>query len=253
MNIEPAGRLRDFLQPLFVQLRFHHLSVAVLHKSRRAALASDWNQRAFRCPDADRENPHAGISRGLRRLRRIAAQLFAIGKNNERAIADRALPVSLDCEIDRRRNIRASFWNRVRVEIVDRFHRRVVIDRQRRLEERAAGKCDQPHAISLQLVEQILRGKFHPLKPARRHVVRKHAARSIRRKNQVESFSFHVLISVTPARFGQRHDRQANAQECQREPELAPAPVDCPREIRQQSIRDKRAQPCHRPFFRASE
>ena len=109
------------------------------------------------------------------------------------------------------RNICAAFGNCFCVEIVDRFGDRVVIDRQRRLHKRAAGKRDQTDAIALQLVDQILGREFDALEPVRLHVVGKHAARSIDREKEIEPFALHILKRVTPARLGQSDDGQGEA------------------------------------------
>ena len=101
VNIKAARLFRDFLQALFVQLRFHHLPVAVLDKSRPAPVTAERNERAFGGADPHGKNSHARIGRALRGGERIAAQLLAVGKDNQRAVADGALSVGLHRQVDR--------------------------------------------------------------------------------------------------------------------------------------------------------
>ena len=171
MKIKSAGALRDSSQTFFVQLRFHDLPRAVFDEGGPAPFTIDRNERAFRGADTDCENPHAGVRRRLRALQRIAAQLLAIRKNDYGPIADSALAKCAHGQSDRIRDIRAAFRNCIGVEIVDRFDRRVVVDRKRSLQKRAARKRDQTHAISLELVDEILHGQFHALKAVRLHIV----------------------------------------------------------------------------------
>src|SRR5437588_1694643 len=112
MKIKSASRLSDVAQSLFVQLRFHNLSGGIFDERGAAIFAVDWNERALRCADSDRENFHACIGGGLRQLDRVAAEFFAVGENYQRAISSRAFPKCLHREIDRLGNICAAFWNR---------------------------------------------------------------------------------------------------------------------------------------------
>ncbi|PYK68319.1 MAG: hypothetical protein DME45_08110 [Verrucomicrobia bacterium] len=167
--------------------------------------------------DANCENLYARFLRLFCFLDRITAQLFAVGENNEGAVAHRAFAKRLYCQRDRFANVGAPFRNRLGVEIVDRFDRSIVINRQRRLQERPPRECDQTGAIALQFCDQILRRQFYALQPIGRDVVRQHAARGIDREKQIEAATFYVLVGVTPARFRQCRNRQR--QRKQNEPE----------------------------------
>ena len=171
MQIKSVRGLRDIAQPFFIQLRFHHLTLHIFDESRAACLARDRNERTFRCAYADRENMHAVVDRGFCSFHRVAAQFFAIGENNERAIAGCAFAEGVIGERDRCGNVGAAFRDRFGVQGVDRFDRGFVINRERRLQKGAPGKRDQPDAIALQLIDEVLRGEFDPGESARRDVV----------------------------------------------------------------------------------
>ena len=77
----------------------------------------------------------------------VAEKLFAVRENDYRSIADRALAECLHGQINRARDICSAFGNRVGVEIVDRLDGGVVINRQRRLHERATGERNQANPV----------------------------------------------------------------------------------------------------------
>ena len=149
VQIKSAGRLCDFAQALFVQLGFHHLALGILHERRSLFAAAERNERPFGRSDADRENPHSGIRCSLCRLNRVTGQLFAVGKDHQSAISDRAFAISAFSQRDRFRNVGAAFRNRFGIEIMDRFDHGIVIDCQRRLDKGASGECDQSNPIAL--------------------------------------------------------------------------------------------------------
>ncbi len=114
---------------------------------------------------------HARVRRRLGRAHRVAAQIFAIGENDQGAIADGGFAKSAGGERDRVGNVGPAFRDDLGVEFVDRIDRRVVVDRERSLEESAPGESDQADAIALQLVDQILGRELDPLEAIRLHVV----------------------------------------------------------------------------------
>ena len=67
------------------------------------------------------------------------------------------------------------------------------------MQERAAGKCNQPDAIAAQFVDQILRRELDPLQTIRRHIVREHATRSIDRDDKIEAFALDLLVHSFPS------------------------------------------------------
>src|SRR2546429_6954499 len=116
MKKNPAGGLSDFAQPLFVELRFHNLSSGIFPEGGSAVTTVNWNERALWRADANRENLHACIRRGFRSLRRIAAEFFSVGENDQRAISGRAFSKRVNREVDRFGNIRSAFGNCFRIE-----------------------------------------------------------------------------------------------------------------------------------------
>ena len=158
--------------------------------------------------NADRENFYARFLRFLCFLDRIAAQFFAVGKNDQGAVSHRAFAKCLHRQRDRFTNVGAAFRNRLGIEIIDRLDRGLIINRQRRLQERSSSERDQTDAIAPQFCDQILCRQFNALQPIGRDVVREHAARGIDREKQIESATFYILVDVTPAWFRQRRNRQ---------------------------------------------
>jgi hypothetical protein len=73
-------------------------------------------------------------------------------------------------------------------------------ERQRALQERAAGECDQPEPITLSQAHQIERGKFRALKAIRLNVVGQHALRSVDGDDKVESALPGFFKAETPLR-----------------------------------------------------
>jgi hypothetical protein len=60
---------------------------------------------------------------------RVAAQLFAIGENDERAIARRGFAEGTGGKRDGVGDVGPAFRNDFGVELVDRIDRRIVVDR----------------------------------------------------------------------------------------------------------------------------
>jgi hypothetical protein len=73
---------------------------------------------------------------------------------------------------DRFADVGAAFRNCFCIQVVDRFNRGIVIDRQRCLQKGPAGEGDEAGAIALQLCDQILCCQFDALKSVRRHIIR---------------------------------------------------------------------------------
>src|SRR4029453_8294803 len=90
-------------------------------------------------------------------------------------------------------------------------------------------------AISFQFVYQILNRKSDAFEPAWLDVVRQHAARCVHGDQQIQSFAFYILKSVTPARLRQTNDGQGKPKQQQTKSDNAPRPIDRTRELRQQT------------------
>ena len=86
------------------------------------------------------------------------------------------------------------------IVLVSKVHQRIfdgrVIDRQRRLDKRGSRKCDQPGAIPLERVDQILRRELCPRQPVRQHISREHALRGIHRDHQIQPVPVSSITNI---------------------------------------------------------
>ena len=126
----------------------------------------------MRGADAYRKNFHARVRRFLGFVYRVATKFLAVCENNEGAISHRAFPKCLCRQCDRFADVGAAFWNCFRIQVVDRFNRSIVIDRQRCLQKGATGEGDEADAIAPQICDQILCCQFDALKSVRRYIIR---------------------------------------------------------------------------------
>ena len=248
MNVEASGRFRNFPQPVFVEPRFHDLPVLILHEIRPAIRARHRDERAVRRTEPDGENPHRAVQL-FGGFHRVLVQFLAIGEKDERAVVALAFAKSLDRRLDRRRDVRAAARDDVGVEFAERVEHRAVIDRQRRLQKRAARKSDQPRAVALELADQILRRQLRAPEPVRREVGGEHAFRAVDGEDHVAPFALTLLPSVAHPRLRQRGDHARQPEQHEQKAE-APFPhAHAPRQPILQPRRHEQPQQLHAPRF----
>ena len=135
------------------------------------------NERTLRCSDAHGKNAHASVSRFFCGFQGVTAQFFAVGEDDQSAISHGAFAEALGRKSNGARDICSAFGNRLGIQIAQGFNNGVVINRQRRLQKRAASKSDQTNTITLQLANQILDRELNSIQPVRLDVIGQHAAR----------------------------------------------------------------------------
>ena len=131
----------------------------------------------------------------------------------------------LDRDLDRLGEIRAAARDDLGVEFLERIEHRAVIDRERRLEKRAARKRDEPHAVAAELRDQILRRELCAREPAGREIVCQHALRDIDGEQHVAAFALALLPRVAELRLREARDDQCRTgeQQSKSQPPLADA------------------------------
>jgi hypothetical protein len=98
--------------------------------------------------------------------------------------------------------------NDVHVQRLDALAERVIINRQRALQKRAAGERHQPEPIRLRLLHQIKRGEFGAGKAVRCDVLGQHGLRGVNGYDDIQALLFRFLPGETPLRSSERNDQQ---------------------------------------------
>ena len=185
-NVEAPARFRNFPHARLVELRLHILPAVILEKFYSAALHRHGNQRAVRGTEADGESVEALLARA-RRSDGVRLEFFAVGENDQRAMLALALAECLVRRPDRIREICPATRDDVRINLLQRLAHRAEIRRERRLQKRRSRKREQPHAVALDLVQQILRGELCAREPVRLEVRREHRVRGVHRDDHIAS------------------------------------------------------------------
>ena len=248
VNVEASARFRNFAHARLVELRLHILPLVVAQEFRPAAPAvAHRDERAIRRAEADGENVEAFLARA-RRHDGIGLQFLAIGKYDQRPVLALAFAECLVRRLDRVREIRPAARDDVRVQLLQRLAHRAEIRRERRLQKRRARECEQPDAITLDLVQQILRGELRAREAVRQEVRREHGIRRINRDDHIAPALPFFLPREAPLWTRQRHERQCKPEQQQRKTCTPPRGAHAAREPRLQACRDEPVQR-HAPHF----
>ena len=102
----------------------------------------------------------------------------------------------------------ALFGNEIGVERPDALAEGLVIQRQRTLEEGAAGKSHETEPIRLAEAQQVEGGQFGLRQPVGFHVIAQHRSRHVEAHDDVESRRGGFLVMIAPLRPGEREQER---------------------------------------------
>jgi hypothetical protein len=125
---------------------------------------------AGRATDTDCENLHAVLRGRLRRAYGFAPEIFAVGDQNENFVGSGARLEDCFGFVNGSGDICAAFRNHIHIKRIKRLAKGVVIERDRTLQKRAAGKGNQTNAIAVELRDEICDGEFRTREPIRLHI-----------------------------------------------------------------------------------
>ena len=110
---------RNFVEAWRIQLGIDRTPVLIPDKIITPLLRLDWDQRSRSRTESDREDPDSRSLRFLGRFDTALIKLLSI--RHQHKCPAHCLPLAEGCdrEPDRRSDVGASLWNRVRIEIVD--------------------------------------------------------------------------------------------------------------------------------------
>src|SRR5438105_7440616 len=109
-------------------------------------------------------------------------------------------------------DICAALRNHIHIQRIKRFPKGVVIERDRTLQKRAAGKGNQTNAIAVELRDEIRDREFRTREPIRLHILREHALRGVDREKKFESFAMRLLKFKTGLRTSERDENERHAE-----------------------------------------
>ena len=115
---------------------------------------------------------------------------------------------------------RAALGDRVHVERLDALPEGRVVDRQRALQEGAAGEGHQAEPVGLGPLHQIQRGQFGARQPVGRDVLRQHALGGVDGHDDVQSALLDFLPVKAPLRPRQRQNQAGHRQDQAAQPDL---------------------------------
>src|SRR5262245_31440394 len=174
-------------------MRLNRLAVFVFREIGSAILARHRNEFAGRATDTHRENLHAIFRSRLRSSDCFAAKILPIGYENENFVRCGARLENRFCFVNGRGDISSAARDDIDIECVERFAKRVVVERDWTLQKRTAGERNQTDAIAVEFRDEISDGELCAREPVRLHILRQHALRSVNREKEFKSFPMRLL------------------------------------------------------------
>src|SRR5262245_23608653 len=174
-------------------MRLNRLAVFVFREIDSAILARHRHEFAGRATDTHRENLHAIFRSRLRSSDCLTAEIFAVGDENKNFVRRRARLENRFCFVNGRGDISSAARDDIDIECVERFAKRVVIERDWTLQKRTAGERNQTDAIAVEFRDEISDGELCAREAVRLHILRQHALRSVDREKKFESFPMRLL------------------------------------------------------------
>ena len=215
---EPTGRLRDLLQPGFIELRLNRLPGNIADEVLPPVLGPERDERAFRRADADGEDADPVLRGFFRRGDPIFIEFLSIGEEDERAGLAFRLPERLLGGCNRGRDIGSSFRDNIGVQLVERIDRGTVVKRERCLEKGGTGERDEPDPVAFEQADKILGEKLGARQPCGRNVRRQHALGSIHGDDDITALLLDLPLDEPVSRL-----REGNQYQAQREDDENPA------------------------------
>src|SRR5262249_12375075 len=121
------------------------------------------------------------------------AKIFAVGDKDENFVGRSARFKDGFCFVKGRSDVCAAARNNIYVKRVERFAERVVIERDRTLQERTAGERNQADAVAIEFHNEISNRELRAREAIGLYILREHAFRSIDSKKHLDSFAVCLL------------------------------------------------------------
>ena len=216
-DIGAARDVGDLGQHLLVELRNDHVALLVLDE-----FAADLNRGAFGRADADGVNPYAHL-RGVPCGRQcVVLVVLAVGDED-----DDAAVVLLGFARKRHQGLRqrladgrALHRHQRRVDALGEGLGHAVVRGDRQLHLRLPGEDDQPDAVLMQTVEELVDGVFGPLQPVGFEIFGQHRVRDVYGQHHLDALrlllaEFRPELRACRRQYEQR-DRRAEEDEFER-------------------------------------
>ena len=182
--ISAVGGLGNGAQGRFVQAAVHGLVLGVEQPLTAAGRSRDEHLATARSANADREDHNIFRRQRLCLVHAALLQIFAIGNQHEN------LPPPIF--FDRRKtfiqgaaNVRSRHGNRSFIHGLQGIAKRVVIQRERALQKRLAGKRHEADAATSEILHEFLNRQLRPREAAWIHVRGQHALRAVEQEQHV--------------------------------------------------------------------
>ena len=170
-NIAPLARLRDRLQRRFLKLHPDGLSLELL----LAATVFGRNRRAaLRVSNADREDWNAALLRKLRVLDCLAAQVPAVGDENDRIMVVRRRIKRIERRANGTPEIRLAARSRLGRKLLEGVPEIGVVRREGTDRDTRPAERNERAPVAFQRIDKVRNISLRPLQPVRTHVRRKH-------------------------------------------------------------------------------
>ena len=229
-------------------MRLHDVALRVAHVVAGALRVFDTKQFALGRADADREDAHALLGRLLGGFHRPGIVVLPVREQHQDFVIVAFLE-SRQRRLNRFRDGRAALGNDIDVERFDALAEGRVVNGQRALQERAAGKRHQAQPVRPRPLHQLERRQLRARQPVGRDVFRQHALRGVNRDHNIQAPQPHFLPIKAPLRPRQRHDQADHRQHQAPRANLLPPCGNAHRQRRQQPCLDEL---CQQPLPRAA-
>ena len=208
-HVAPAARTRDLAQRLVHEARLDGLALVGLH-----ARSGGVRHRALHrvVAEADREHGHGPLLRELRRLKRAAAQVAAVGDQDDRVVLVLRGVERVERRADRAPEVRLAARRGIGRRALDRAAEEGVVRGERTQQHARAAEGDERAAVALKRLHEVRKVRLRALQPVRADVLREHRARHVERDHDVAGADLHLLGRLPPPGTRRR-------KEDQREPE----------------------------------
>ena len=214
------------------EARLHGLALVHLH-ARAGGVRHRTLQRVV--AESDREDGNRPLLRLLRRLKCAAAQVAAVGDEDDRVVLVLRGVERAESRSDRAAEVRLAARRGMGTGILDRAADEGVVGGERTQQHARAAEGDERAAVAVERRDQVREVGLRAFEAVRAHVLREHRARHVERDHDVARADFRLLLRLAPLRT-----RRGEEDECKPSEQQDGLQAEEPRMTRQQTRLQRR-------------
>ena len=193
--VASAACARDAVERVVFEARLHGLALVHLH-ARAGGVRHRTLQRVV--AESDREDGNRPLLRLLRRLKCAAAQVAAVGDEDDRVVLVLRGVERAERRSDRAAEVSLAARRGMGTGILDRAADEGVVGGERTQQHARAAEGDKRTAVAVERRYQVREVGLRAFEAVRTHVLREHGARHVKRDHDVARADFRLLLRLAP-------------------------------------------------------